>query len=150
MSHLTQGSNQEKHPNTSLEGAWAPSETQQSGVGARLGVILLLPSTASANIILAWQQPLPPLTQKLPAAVLCSYPCFTPWPASNTGRVCTGRCCVLRLLAHTALLFIGNSTREESLSHLVKTRGPLYPINHQNEIFEHGKLTFSEKKKKKV
>lgn len=147
MSHLTQGSNQEKHPNTSLEGAWAPSETQQSGVGARLGVTLLLPSTASANIILAWQQPLPPLTQKLPAAVLCSYPCFTPCPASNTGRVCTGRCCVLGLLAHTALLFIGNSTREESLSHSVKTRGPLYPINLQNEIFEHGKLTFSEKKK---
>lgn len=87
MSHLVQGSCQEKYPNTSLEGDWAPSETQQSGVGARHGVILLLPSTGSANIILAWQQPLPPLTQKLPAAVLCSYPCFSLWPASNTGRV---------------------------------------------------------------
>lgn len=87
MSHLTQGSNQEKHPNTSIEAAWALSETQQSAVGARHGVIVLLPSTGSANIILAWQQPLPPLTQKLPAAVLCSYPCFTLWPASNTGRV---------------------------------------------------------------
>lgn len=87
MSHLIQGSNQEKHSNASLEGAWAPSETQQSSVGARHGVILLLPSTGSANIILSWQQPLPPLTQKLPAAVLCSYPCFTLWPASNTGRI---------------------------------------------------------------
>lgn len=87
MSHLIRRSNKEKHPNARLEGAWAPSETQQSSVGARHGVILPLPSTGSANIILAWQQPLPLLTQKLPVAVLCSYPCFTLWPASNRGRV---------------------------------------------------------------
>lgn len=43
------------------------------------------------------------------------------------------------------MLFIGNSNRVESLSHLVKTKGPVYPTRLQNEIFKHGKLPFLRK-----
>lgn len=52
------------------------------------------------------------------------------------------RCCLLELLAHTALLFTGNSSRVEALSHSLKTRGS--NIKSQTIIFKYWKLTFSD------
>lgn len=77
-------------------GAWAPRETQQSGVGARSRVIPpLLPSAGSASILLAWQQPLPPLTHMPSAAVLG----FTP---ASSHRLRATRGAVLEMLSDGA------------------------------------------------
>lgn len=139
MSHLTQGSNREKLTNTSQGGAWAPRETQQSGVGARSRVIpLLLPSAGSASILLAWQQPLPPLTHTPSAAVLG----FTP---ASSHRLRATRGAVLEMLSAGAAGSHSLALHRKQqhcritfrLSQLILVRKPVYPTRLENEIFSH-------------